>query len=266
MLIAQITDSHIRVPGKVLMSRVDTAAFLAAAVAAVNKLDPPADLVLITGDLVDAGSPAEYEHFAALIAPLKAPAFLIPGNHDARDAMRQSFPAHRYLPREGFLQYAIEDWPMRILALDTLIPGQGGGELCAERLAWLDRSLASAPGRPTLVMMHHPPFATGVHYMDRYGLANGEGFAALIARHPNVERVVAGHVHRSIQTRFGGTMASTCPSTAHQIALDLVPGTPLRFTLEPPGFQLHLWNERAGLVTHTVPVGDFPGPYPYAKS
>jgi 3',5'-cyclic AMP phosphodiesterase CpdA len=113
-------------------------------------------------------------------------------------------------------------------------------------------------------MMHHPPFATGIAHMDHYGLANSEGLAAVIARHPHVERIVAGHLHRAIQARFAGTLASTCPSTAHQIALDLVPGTPLRYVFEPPGFQLHIWSEGAGLVTHTLPIGDFDGPYPFA--
>jgi len=265
MLIAQITDTHVRAPGKLLMGRVDTAAFLAAAVAAVNRLDPPADLVLLTGDLVEAASAEEYAHFAALIAPLKAPAYLIPGNHDAREALRAAFPGHRYLPREGFIQYALEDWPVRILALDTLIPGQGGGELCSERLAWLERALAAAPGRRTLVMMHHPPFPSGIPHMDRYGLANAGALAAVIARYPNVERIAAGHLHRSIQARFAGTVATTCPSAAHQIALDLLPEMPLRYIFEPPAFQLHLCSDAVGIVTHTVPVGDFAGPYLYKK-
>lgn len=265
MLIAQITDSHIRVPGKLLMGRVDTAGFLAAAVAAANRLDPPADLVIMTGDLVEHAHPAEYAHFAALIAPLRAPVFLLPGNHDARDALREAFPGHRYLPRAGFLQYTLEGGPLRIVALDTLIPGEGGGELCAERLLWLERALSAAPRRPTLVMMHHPPFPTGIAHMDRHGLKNADAFAAVIARHPNVERIVAGHLHRSIQARFAGTLASTCPSPAHQIALDFHAGAPLRYVLEPPGFQLHRWSEGAGLVTHTVPIGDFAGPYLYGK-
>src|SRR5262245_26916995 len=243
MIIAQISDMHIRPPGKLLMRRVDTARFLAAAVAAVNRLDPAPDLVLMTGDLVEAGQPAEYAHLAALIAPLRAPVFFIPGNHDAREPLRHGFPTHRYLPREGFLQYALEDWPVRVVALDTLIPGQGGGELCAERLGWLERTLAAETERPTFVMLHHPPFRTGIPHMDDYGLANAEGFAAVIVRHPNVERIAAGHLHRAMQARFAGTVATTCPSSAHQIALDFMPGTPLRYVFEPPGFQLHVWNE-----------------------
>jgi hypothetical protein len=64
-------------------------------------------------------------------------------------------------------------------------------------------------------------------------------------------------------TRFGGTIASTAPSPAHQVALDLSDNAPSRFMMEPPAFQLHLWSEGTGIVSHTVAIGDFPGPYPF---
>jgi 3',5'-cyclic-AMP phosphodiesterase len=265
MIIAQITDMHIRIPGKLAYRRVDTAKYLAAAVAHVNTCDPAPDLIVMTGDLVDFALPAEYEHLAALIAPLKAPVFLVPGNHDDRDPLRQGFPAHTYLPPTGRLNYTIEDRPVRIVAVDTLIPREGGGEVSGEGLAWLDRTLAAAPKRPTVVMMHHPPFRTGITFMDSHGLRDSDRFSAVIARHPQVERIMCGHLHRSIQCRVGGTVASTCPSPAHQIALDLRPNAPLGFAMEPPGYQLHTWFEGTGLVTHTVAIGAFDGPYPFRE-
>ena len=191
MIIAQVTDTHIRIPGKLAYRRVDTAKYLAEAVAHLNGLAPLPDVVVMTGDLVDFAKPEEYAHLAALIAPFRAPVYLLPGNHDGRDEMRQAFPAHRYLPREGFLQYTIEDWPVRLVAVDTLIPGEGGGEVCAARLVWLEKTLAAEPRRPTVVMMHHPPFRTGIGFMDGHGLKNREGYAAVSARHPQVERVIA---------------------------------------------------------------------------
>lgn len=265
MIIAQITDTHIRIPGKLAYRRVDTAKYLAEAVAHLNRLDPAPDVVVMTGDLVDFAKPEEYAHLAALIAPLKAPVYLMPGNHDGRDELRAAFPTHRYLPREGFLQYAIEDWPVRLVAVDTLIPGEGGGEVCAARLDWLERTLLSGRARPTVVMMHHPPFRTGIDFMDGHGLKGSDGFARVIARHPQVERVIAGHLHRSIQCRVGGTVASTCPSPAHQIHLDLRPDAPLGFAMEPPGYQLHVWYEGTGLVTHTAVIGRFDGPFPFRE-
>jgi 3',5'-cyclic AMP phosphodiesterase CpdA len=99
---------------------------------------------------------------------------VIPGNHDAREPLRAAFAADGYLPADGFLQYAIEDYPVWLIALDTLIPGAAGGLLCSERLAWLDHALASAAARPVLLMMHHPPFLTGIERMDRDGLQNTE--------------------------------------------------------------------------------------------
>ena len=134
MLIAQISDMHIKPPGELLYKRVDTAGFLARAVAHVNALDPKPDIVIATGDLVDGGKPEEYAVLRRLLAPLAMPVHLIPGNHDARDAMREVFTDHAYLPRTGFLQYTIEDLPVRLIALDTLVPGKGYGALCAERL------------------------------------------------------------------------------------------------------------------------------------
>ncbi len=277
MLVAQITDMHILAAGKLFhapnratppgadpgWSRIDTAAHLARAVAALNALKPRPDVNLITGDLVEHGNADEYANLRDLLAPLAMPYFLIPGNHDNRDGLREAFAGHGYFPAAGFLQYVVEDHPLRIVALETHIPGAGGGELCAERLGWLDDALAAQPKKPTLVMMHHPPFASGIEHMDRSGLRDPAAFAAVIARHPQVERILCGHLHRTIDRRFAGTVAGTCPATAHQLVLDLNPGTPAEFIFEPPGYQLHLWREGEGLVTHTAVFGDWPGPFPY---
>lgn len=262
MLIAQLSDTHILAEGNLFRTRsgfgpIDTAAFLARAVATLNALDPLPDLTVVTGDLVDHGAPAEYAHLRELLAPLRMPVFLIPGNHDARDPLREAFGAARYLRGAGFLQYTVDGYPLRLVAIDTLVPGVHSGGLCAERLRWLDDALAAAPERPTLVLMHHPPFRTGIEYMDAYGLDNADGFAEVIGRHPQVERILCGHLHRAIDRRFAGTVAGTAPSTAHQIVFDIRPKAPLSFLLEPPGYQLHLWQEGTGLVTHNAVIGDW---------
>lgn len=264
MLIAQITDFHIKARGKIAYRVVDTASCLAAAVAAVAALDPAPDIVVGTGDLTDFGRPEEYALLRELLAPLDKPVYLIPGNHDEREAMRRAFRCDGYLPASGFLNYTIEDQPVRLVALDTVIPGASGGRLCDERLQWLDRTLAAAPDRPTLIIMHHQPFATGIAHMDRIGCDGADKFAELLARHAQVERVLCGHLHRSIQARVGGhAIVSTAPSTAHQVALDLSPNGPSVFVMEPPGYQLHLWRPEGGMVSHTAVIGDYAGPYPF---
>src|SRR5204862_885664 len=222
MSVAQLSDPHIVAPGKsprtpAGFGPVDTAAFLARAVTAINRLDPLPDIVVITGDLVDRGEPDEYDHLRRLIAPLRMPVFVIPGNHDARDPLRAAFGTDGYLSGDGFIQYVIEDFPLRLVGLDTLVTGKHHGELCADRLGWLERTLSVASTRPTIVMMHHPPFATGIAYMDKYGLENCVALAAVITGHPQVQRILCGHLHRSIDCRFAGTVAGTAPSTAHQV-------------------------------------------------
>jgi Icc protein len=69
--------------------------------------------------------------------------------------------------------------------------------------------------------MHHPPFATGITHMDNFGLDNAAELAEIVVRHPQVERILCGHLHRTIDRRFAGTVAGTAPSTAHQIRLNL---------------------------------------------
>lgn len=263
MLIAQLTDTHIKAPGKLAYGRVDTASMLAACVRQITTLDPQPDLVVITGDLVDLGRTEEYDHLRALLAPLRQRVVVVAGNHDDRRALRAAFRDHEYLPDDGFLHYAVDDaGPVRIVGLDTLVPSEGRGELCTARLQWLDRTLSAAPSHPTLLLMHHPPFATGIAHMDALGLTGREEFAAIAARHPQVQRILAGHLHRMIYATVGGRAAMTCPSTAHQVALDLRDTAPSCFRMEPPGFILHRWDGR-GFTSHLAAIGDYPGPYPF---
>jgi 3',5'-cyclic-AMP phosphodiesterase len=265
MVIAQITDTHIKPQGVLSYGRLDTTPYLERAVEHLLSLTPRPDVVLATGDLVDAGLPEEYRRLRELLAPLSMPVYLIPGNHDDRDALAAVFTDHAYLPRGGrFMQYVVEGHPVRLIALDTLDPGRIGGLLCAERLEWLAARLDEAPARPTLIFMHHPPFATGIATMDAHGLANAAEFANVVRRHTQIERIVAGHLHRPIQSRVGGILASTAPSTAHQVALDLEE-RPLSFTMEPPACQLHVWSAETGLVSHTSYIGNYDGPYLFAN-
>lgn len=266
MLIAQITDLHIRLPGQKAYRIVETDAYLPPAVQALNRLDPVPDLVVISGDLTDFGRPAEYAHLKKMLDALRMPYVLLPGNHDDRAMLREVFADHAYLAGadvDGHMQYTVEDFPVRVLALDTVVPGQSHGSLCERRLAWLADRLAEQPQRPTVIVMHHPPFETGIAHMDAIGLLAGtEGLADIVGRHGNVERIMCGHLHRSIFRRFAGTIASTCPSPAHQVALDLRPDGPSAFVMEPPGFHLHEWRNGA-LVSHVAFIGDYAGPYPF---
>jgi Icc protein len=262
-LVAQITDLHVTAVGALATGGVETAGFTAAAVAHLNELRPPPEVVLITGDLVDGGRLDQYAHLRALLAPLRAPLFLLPGNHDDRDHLRRSFEDHPELGSHGYVQYVIEG-PVRVACVDTSRRGQAGGRLDHAQLAWLDTTLAAAPVTPTIVALHHPPFATGIVHMDAMGLdpADAAALGAVVERHPQVERVQAGHLHRTIVRRWRGTVAATAPSVAHAVALDLAGGA-AAWNLEPPGVTLHWWQPTLGLVTHVQAIGTYPAtPYP----
>ena len=257
MLIAQISDPHVTDADQGVDSRFETATHLRRAVRHLTSLPVSPDIVIVTGDCVDKGSVAEYERLFELLRPLEMPVYVIPGNHDHRDHMRDMFGEQGAYHHRSYIQYVIEEWPVRLIALDTHIPGQAGGELCMERLSWLDARLAEDAARPTILFQHHPPFALGMPVLDDMGLAGAEGLARVVMQHPNIERILAGHVHYHVQRLFHGTLAVTCPSTAHQAWLDLRPRAGLANVMTPPACLLHFWREDLGLVTYMSPIGEY---------
>ncbi|TNC12415.1 phosphodiesterase [Methylobacterium terricola] len=265
MLIAQITDLHVRPRGLPAYRVSETNRMVARAVAHLVALDPRPDLVLVSGDLTDCGLPEEYEALRALLARLPMPVYVVPGNHDRRETFQEVLPA-AWMPgaTEGFIQYTVEDHPVRLIALDTLVAGQSHGALCSERLGFLERALAGGDGRPTLVFMHHPPFACGLVHMDEIRLLDGEAeFRRLIAGETCIERILCGHHHRPIQTRYAGTIAQIAPSVTHQVAFDLDPKHEGALVFEPPAYLLHRYTPESGIVSHMVYVEAFDGPYPF---
>lgn len=264
-MLVQLTDTHIREPGRLAYGRIDTAPYLRRAVQSVLRLRQQPEAVVITGDLTDFGRPEEYAHLAELLAPLEMPVYLLPGNHDDRDAMRRGFPSHTYLGEEGgFIQYSVQVGGVRLVTLDTATPGYSHGTLCGRRLEWLEAELEAQRHQPVVVAMHHPPFETLIGHMDKIGLLQGGSeLAAVLQRFDNVERVICGHLHRAIDVRFGGTIACTSPAPGHQVALDLDPQAASQWMLEPPGFRILAQDSSGRVVTHLAASGEFEGPYPF---
>ena len=263
-LIAQISDMHIKTRGALSYRVVDTARFLREAIAHIKGLKQQPDVVVATGDLTDFGKPEEYALLREILGELPLPLYMIPGNHDERENMRAAFPDHAYLRQSpDFIQYAIEDLPLRIVALDTVIPGESGGILCEKRLGWLATQLRARQNAPTAIIMHHPPFRTLIGHMDNIGLANAASLKAVLANHPQVLAVLCGHLHRPIETVWRGILMSTSPSPAHQVTLDLSPDAPSCFMMEPPAIRLHAWTAEDGWLSHTSYIGKFDGPYPF---
>jgi len=256
MVIAQITDMHVQEQGAGKIVGVDNNDGLATAIREINDLSPTADVVIITGDLANRGLPMEYEMFAYLLEPLECPYYLLPGNHDERDAFQQAFGQLPYIPRgDEFCQYVVEDYPLRIIALDTTVAGYHHGALCSLRLAWLEERLQEAPEKTTMIFMHHPPIRVGIDWVDGIGLLSGAAeLAHTVRRHPQVRGIHCGHIHRSIQASLGGVPVGVAPSTSYAVTLDLSPEGVVMLISEPQGMHLH-YCDGVHIVTHCAYIG-----------
>jgi 3',5'-cyclic-AMP phosphodiesterase len=264
--IAQISDLHIKSPGSLAYGRVDTAKALERCVTALNAFQPRPDLVVISGDLADTPVVEEYEYLKRLLDRLELPFVGIPGNHDSRELMRAVFPQAAYAFASGPLNQSVAAGDLDLVLLDSSVPSKPHGELDAPTLQWLDSTLASSPDRPALVFLHHPPFKAGIWHMDRQNLHNASELASIVRRHPRVQLIATGHIHRATFTMFASVPTTICPAPNHAVDLDLAELREPSFKVEPPAFHLHSWFPGEGfgsVVTHQVPIGDFDGPHPF---
>lgn len=252
MLIAQITDLHIgfepNSPDEPNMQRLR--AVLRRLVDGPNR----PDLLLMTGDLTEAGTPESYALLADAVHGCPFPVLAMAGNHDARPALLEAFPDTP--SQAGFVHGAIDLPGLRVVILDTLEPGRHGGAFCEARVAWLRETLAGDLATPTLIAMHHPPFESGIAWLDSVEAEPWIGrFAQAVTGFPQIRAIMAGHLHRTIHTVWNGIALTVCPSTAPAVALDLrpidaeQPDGRVLISAEPPAYALHRWDGRR-LVTH----------------
>ena len=254
MLIAQISDLHCREAGAEAMLGCDNNRNIALAVARLNGLSPCPDVVIATGDLTSGGQPNQYAALAALLAPLEIPLYLLPGNHDAYRPLIDAFAGRYGLIDDGheYVRTVIDDGPLRLVALDTSVAGHHQGAVPEDRAAWLDEVLGAAPEKPTLIFMHHPPFESGIWWMDSFGILDGlDRLATVLGRHRQVVGMTAGHLHRTIHATFAGVPVTVAPTTCYAVDLDIHDEALPKVTDEPSAMMLHYWHVDT-LVSHTL--------------
>lgn len=262
MLIAHLSDPHLCPPGTLYQTVLDSNASFEAALDQVHSLSP--DLVILSGDVTENGHPDEYVVARTLLSRLSAPILAIPGNHDDREAFRHGLAGLSGLiplAAEGPL-HGVAEGPVRVVGLDVTVPGDHHGQINATHADWLEATLSEAPLTPTLLMMHQPPFDTGMAFIDAYRCFGEDHLARVLARHPQVIRILAGHVHRFSLTSLADRITLTAPAIVSSLALRLAPGaTPASFC-EPPAMLLHHWRD-GKIVSHLQPLGPYRGPYEF---
>ena len=243
--LAQISDTHVRAD-----DNGAAAAQLCRAMAQAKEYG--AHAIVLTGDLVNDERPEEYTALAEVIRDPPAPLYLMPGNHDDRKYLRTAFAAsHKYLPREGALSFAVEDFPVRLVALDATVPGETHAEFTKDHQRWLRKTLSKQRRKPTMVLLHHPPFLTHDRLFDHIGLRNADQFARVIADHKQVTRIVCGHHHRVAVGQVAQATTVIAPSTSWVYGLAVHEGQPIApRTAERPGWMLHAWTPRSGFASH----------------
>lgn len=215
--LVQITDTHVVERGTLLYGQADTARHLAETVSEINAMRPLPDGVLITGDLVEHPGPTTYSHFRDLIEPLRMPVFLMPGNHDSPEIMQYYFRDTPMFPaKPPHFQYVIEDFPFRVLMLNSHFDNSELPHFGPRRLQWLEAVLAESD-RPALVAIHHPPMKTGIGFIDMVGPDWYRGLGEVLAQHPQVFKIICGHGHLDLQGRLGSVPVQMVGSIAHQL-------------------------------------------------
>lgn len=255
MLVAHLSDPHITTGAL----GAEPVAGLHRALGRVLGQQIRPDCVVITGDLTDHGTSAEYAVLHDLLRRFPIPVHLVVGNHDKVDAFLDAFAGTRFIgdvrdtgagPEAS---YIVEYPGATVIVLDSKQLGTPGGHLGADQIGWLDEALGARRDVPAIVCLHHPPMALGIVFLDGMRLDDGDESAGVIGRHQHVARVLAGHDHRAITAGFAGTVLTVAASTYRQSELGLLEAASMGYVAEPTSFLLHRLDDRQ-CVTHVVSV------------
>ncbi len=262
MLFAHISDLHLRPRGMKLYDHIDTNMLCARHVAFINNLQERPDMVVITGDITNCGCREEYDMARQILARIDCPTYIIPGNHDNNEnfiaALVKLFP---YLGKDpGHIAYSVENFPVRLVFIDSSVNDQLYGTLGETKLAWLRKTLEDQRDRQTLLFMHHHPLVSGCRHMDLIRCLDGEKLLTLLLEFPQVTHIFCGHTHRAIFQMNGSVLIATAPSAAHQVPFHTQDRNGF-YSLEPPAMLMHRYTPATGLVSYVASLAPFDGPF-----
>ena len=248
--LVHLSDTHLLGGSARLGGRFDVTASLRRALDAVERTEVRPDAIVFTGDLTDLGEPEAYRRLRELVEPwaarLGAPVVWVAGNHDERPALRA-----------GLLDAAPDEQPvtgvwdlggLRLIALDSSVPGWHHGDIDDAQLAWLGGILAEPAPLGTLLAMHHPPLPGHIPFFDILELRRQPELAAVIAG-SDVRGILAGHLHYSTSGTFAGVPVSVAAATCYTMNLQR---PPVAVNGMDAGQSFHLVHVYADTITHAV--------------
>ncbi|WP_427162507.1 phosphodiesterase [Aliinostoc sp. HNIBRCY26] len=220
--VAQVTDLHLLATENCQLQGIQTTESLQAVIQRLQELREELDLVLLTGDLSEDGTPQSYENLQYQLNTLKIPTYWLPGDHDCAIAMDKILNQGMLSRRKSFQRGG---W--NFILLDSSLPEHWYGYLSSTTLEWLNSELQILGNYPTLVALHHPPFPVNSVWLDASGLQNPEELFAVLDRYPQVKLVLFGHIHQEFQHQ------------RHQVDYFGTPSTCFQFHSQSPSFAIN---------------------------
>jgi 3',5'-cyclic-AMP phosphodiesterase len=220
----------------------------------LNAMPGPIDAVLVTGDLADHGTAAEYRTVAEILGALRFPVLTCPGNHDRRGPYRTVLlgetGGNGDSGGDGEPVNRLHRLPGLTVAMcDSTIPGRDDGLLDDTTVAWLDAVLSENGAEPALVCFHHPPVLLHMPFVDRIRQFGAERLADVLARHDNAVAVLCGHAHTGAAATFAGRPVIVAPGVVSTVMPPFESAVGIDYEL-PPSIALHVLDDDRGLVTH----------------
>jgi Icc protein len=248
MIIVQLSDTHIMAKHSLDKRSQGRINALKRCVDDINAMYPRPDAVIHTGDMTQDGKPDEFLMARAILAELRVPFYPTPGNRDGSHRMMKAFQNDHAMSENGeFVLYAIDDYPIRLIAMDSVAKEGNKGDFTPDKLNSLDALLAQKPDYRTALFMHHPPFdvKTARDPYQYYRKEAAGDFREVVSRHPQLVALFCGHSHRDYRANVGSVQASTMPSVATDLRLEPCPDD----KSDVPAYHLHRHLDGVGFKT-----------------
>ena len=251
-----LSDTHLLAGGNRLYGTVDAEDHLRQLLAELEASEGRPEAIVFTGDLADRGEPDAYDRIRAMVEPvaarLGAQVIWVMGNHDDRRAFRESLFAE--LPSSRPVDRVYDVNGLRVITLDSTVPGHHHGELTGAQLDWLAEELSTPAPHGSILAMHHPPLPSVLDLAVAVELRDQSGLAEVLLG-TDVRSIIAGHLHYSSTGTFAGIPVSVASATCYTQDLNV----PVGGTRGRDGARaFNLVHVYPGTVLHSVvPIGQY---------